>query len=315
MNYKKIVVIKHGAIGDFVMSFRAMKSIREHFSSSYISLVTTNLMSKLFNQIPYFDKIVIDERKNIFDGFKYINYLGKANADLVIDLQNSQRTQFYHFFTRIFYPKIIINSAKKFAHLRYIIPKNGSEHVINGLKNQLNFLNIRHSEKSEIDWLRKKDFNNPIKKKFVLLIPGTSKSGYKKQWSPQNFSKLSQLINDLGLEVVIAGVPSDRDTIRDIINLFPKIISLEEYSDFPNFINLCDRALVIISVDTGPAHIAAYSNTPLIWIIKNSPYITTNKPYSKNTTTIEAEDINSINVNIVFKKVLELIKARDNFII
>ena len=30
--------------------------------------------------------------------------------------------------------------------------------------------------------------------------------------------------------------------------------------------------VIIISVDTGPAHIAAYSATPLIWIIKSSPY-------------------------------------------
>ena len=87
----------------------------------------------------------------------------------------------------------------------------------------------------------------------------------------------------------------------------PKIISLESYSDFPNFINLCDSASIIISVDTGPAHIAAYSNTPIIWIIKSSSYSITNKPFSRNTYTIEAEDMNSIKVEDVFNKVLELI--------
>ena len=47
MNYSRVVVIKHGSIGDFVMAFRAMRSIREHFSSSHITLVTTNLINKL----------------------------------------------------------------------------------------------------------------------------------------------------------------------------------------------------------------------------------------------------------------------------
>lgn len=307
MSYNRIVVIKHGSIGDFVMAFRAMKSIREHFSSSHITLVTTNLINKLFNQIPYFDEIKIDDRKSIFKTFNYFNYLKKINAELVIDLQNSKRTQYYHFFTRIFYPKITINSSRKFSHLRYKLPNHGSEHVIEGLRNQLKLLNIEHSLSSDINWLRKHDFVNPIKKKFALLIPGTSKNGFKKQWSPKNFSKLSQLINKIDLDVVIAGTPNDRDIIKDITKLSPKIIRLDEFYDFPNFINLCDYASIIISVDTGPAHIAAYSDTPLIWIIKSSPYSITNKPYSKNTTTIEAKDINSINIDVVFKKVLQLI--------
>ena len=307
MNYNRIIVIKHGSIGYFVMAFRAMKSIRDHFSSSHITLVTTNLINELFNQIPYFDEIIIDDRKSIFKTFNYFIYLKKINAELVIDLQNSERTQYYHFFTRIFYPKITINSARKFSHLNYKLPKHGSEHVIEGLKNQLNLLNIKHSLISDINWLRKHDFVNPIKKKFALFIPGTSKNGIKKQWSPKNFSMLSQLINKVGLEVVIAGAPTDRDIIKDITKLSPKIIKLDEYYDFPNFINLCDNASIIISVDTGPAHIAAYSNTPLIWIIKSSSYTITNKPYSKNTTIIEAKDINSINADVVFKKILQLI--------
>ena len=307
MNYNRVVVIKHGSIGDFVMAFRAMRSIREHFSSCHITLVTTNLINKIFNQIPFFDKIIIDERKSIFNAFNYVNYLKKANVDLVIDLQNSKRTQFYHFITRIFCPKIVINSSRKFSHLRYRIPKHGSEHVIEGLKNQLNLLNIKHYSKSDINWLRKKNFINPLKKKFILLIPGTSQNGSKKQWSSKNFSKLSQLINDLDFEVVISGTSNDKEIINDILSQAPKIISLESYSDFPNFINLCECASIIISVDTGPAHIAAYSNTPIIWIIKSSSYSITNKPLSRNTYTIESEDMNSIKVEDVFNKVLELI--------
>ena len=51
MNYKKILVIKHGSIGDFVMAFRAMQSIREHFPNSHLTLVTTNLINKLFTYL------------------------------------------------------------------------------------------------------------------------------------------------------------------------------------------------------------------------------------------------------------------------
>jgi ADP-heptose:LPS heptosyltransferase len=307
MKYKNILVIKHGSIGDFVMAFRAMQSIREHFPNSHLSLVTTNLINKLFSQIPFFDQIIIDERKSFFDAFRFTNYLKEINIDLVIDLQNSKRTQFYHFITRIFHSKIIINSSRKFSQLRYTTPDHGTEHVIEGLNNQLKLLHIRPSLNSDIDWLRKKDFVNPINKKFVLLIPGTSKNGSKKQWPSESFAKLSKLINGLDLDVIISGTRNDSKIIEEIISQAPRVINLEQYSDFPNFINLCDNASIIISVDTGPAHIAAYSNTPLIWIVKKSSYSITNKPYSKNTYTIEAEDMCSVTVEDIFKKILKLI--------
>lgn len=307
MNYKKILVIKHGSIGDFVMAFRAMQSIREHFPNSHLTLVTTNLINKLFSQIPFFDQIIIDERKSFFDAFRFINHLKKINIDLVIDLQNSKRTQFYHLITRIFHSKIIINSSRKFSQLRYTTPVHGTEHVIEGLNNQLKLLHIRHSLNSDIDWLRKKDFVNPINKKFVLLIPGTSKNGSKKQWPSESFAKLSKQINNLDLDVIISGTRNDSKIIKEIISQAPKVINFEQYSDFPNFINLCDNASIIISVDTGPAHIAAYSATPLIWIVKNSSYSITNKPYSKNITTIKAEDVRSVTVADVFNKILKLV--------
>tara|TARA_E500000178_G_scaffold350325_1_gene409041 strand:+ start:449 stop:1372 length:924 start_codon:yes stop_codon:yes gene_type:complete len=307
MNYKKILVIKHGSIGDFVMAFRAMQSIREHFPNSHLTLVTTNLINKLFSQIPFFDQIIIDKRKSFFDAFRFINHLKKINIDLVIDLQNSKRTQFYHFITRIFRPKIIINSSRKFSQLRYTITTHGTEHVIEGLNNQLKLLHIRHSLNSNIDWLRKKDFVNPINKKFALLIPGTSKNGSKKQWPSESFAKLSKQINDLDLDVIISGTRNDSKIIKEIISKAPKVINLEQYSDFPNFINLCDNASIIISVDTGPAHIAAYSTTPLIWIVKNSSYSITNKPYSKNVTIIKAEDVRSVTVADVFNKISKLV--------
>lgn len=307
MNYKKILVIKHGSIGDFVMAFRAMQSIREHFPNSHLTLVTTNLINKLFSQIPFFDQIIIDERKSFIDAFRYINHLKKIDIDLVIDLQNSKRTQFYHLITRIFHSKIIINSSRKFSQLRYTTPVHGTEHVIEGLNNQLKLLHIRHSLNSDIDWLRQKEFVNPINKKFALLIPGTSKNGSKKQWPSESFAKLSKQINDLDLDVIISGTRNDSKIIKEIISKAPKVINLEQYSDFPNFINLCDNASIIISVDTGPAHIAAYSTTPLIWIVKNSSYSITNKPYSKNITTIKAKDVRSVTVADVFNKISKLV--------
>ena len=91
MKYKRILVIKHGSIGDFVMAFRAMQSIREHFPNSHLSLVTTNLINKLFSQIPFFDQIIIDERKSFFDAFRFTNHLKKINGWLILSPNHCER--------------------------------------------------------------------------------------------------------------------------------------------------------------------------------------------------------------------------------
>ena len=88
-----ILIIKHGAIGDFVMSIGAMKSIRNKFPKNNIYLLTTTSINKVFYKIPYVDQVLIDDRKSILDLFRYLIKLKKFEITLVIDLQNSKRTE------------------------------------------------------------------------------------------------------------------------------------------------------------------------------------------------------------------------------
>ena len=51
-----ILIIKHGSIGDFVISIGAMKSIRHKFPKKKIYLLTTTLMKNIFYKIPFIDE-------------------------------------------------------------------------------------------------------------------------------------------------------------------------------------------------------------------------------------------------------------------
>ena len=94
-----ILIIKHGSIGDFVMSIGSIRSVRNKFQKNKIYLLTTTLIKSKFFKMPYIDEIFIDDRKSNLDFIKYLLILKKFNISLIIDLQNSQRTEFYHLFT------------------------------------------------------------------------------------------------------------------------------------------------------------------------------------------------------------------------
>ena len=110
-NINKILVIKHGSLGDMVFALEAMFSIRNHFKKSNIFLLTENKFQKFLQNSNYFDGIILDNRGGLFNSLKVLNILIKKNFDLVIDLQNSKRSNSYNFFLK-YLSKSIINSNR-----------------------------------------------------------------------------------------------------------------------------------------------------------------------------------------------------------
>ena len=66
-NQQKILVIKLGALGDFIQAAGPFKSIRIHHKSEDITLLTTTKFVDLANASPWFDKIKIDTRPKATD--------------------------------------------------------------------------------------------------------------------------------------------------------------------------------------------------------------------------------------------------------
>jgi len=60
--YEHILVIKLGALGDFVISLGAMKSIRQKHPDAHITLLTTKPFKFFAQQSQYFNDIWVDER-------------------------------------------------------------------------------------------------------------------------------------------------------------------------------------------------------------------------------------------------------------
>ena len=85
--------------------------------------------------------------------------------DLIIDLQNSKRSNFYNFFLK-FLSKAKINGSRSNSHYRYLIPKQGVESPKIGLFKQLSILNIPEIE-TDYNWL---DTHIDIDKNNLLLF-------------------------------------------------------------------------------------------------------------------------------------------------
>ena len=58
----RLLVIKLGALGDFVQAMGPAAAIRAHHPDAEITLLTTAPFAELARAAPYFDRVWIDER-------------------------------------------------------------------------------------------------------------------------------------------------------------------------------------------------------------------------------------------------------------
>ena len=64
---EKILVIKHGALGDVVQGFDAYASLRAGLPDAHIAVLTSPTFASFMQMMPWFDEVHIDPRPSLFD--------------------------------------------------------------------------------------------------------------------------------------------------------------------------------------------------------------------------------------------------------
>ena len=309
LNPKKILLIKHGSLGDIVFALEPILSIHKKFNNSVIDLVTEEKFIPFFKKIKMFDQFLIDNRAGFLPSFSLIRKIIKGKYDLIIDLQNSKRTNFYHFFTKIF-SRSRINGSRSFVHDRYIIPVQGKESPTQGLYNQLKLLDINQSD-PDLRWLVSDKENQSIENKdIVLVIPGVSKSGHAKQWSPNKYQQLCSILESKGYYICLVGTRHDASSFQPILDGCKNIINLIDRSPPEIIYTVASKSKLIISNDTGPGHIAALSKNNTLWLALNNNVTKANLSFRQNSYlllkhSMEDLSVNEVNDYIIKNKLLD----------
>ena len=254
--FNKILVVKHGSLGDIAFSILAMASIKQFFNNATIDLLTEEKYVNFLSNSNYFNSIFKDNRKGIIDSLKVILKINQNKYDLIIDLQNSKRTNNYWSFLK-FISEVKVNGSRSNCDIQYVIPPQGTESPQQGLYNQLKLLGVNEINQN-VDWLSR-DITAINEDKIILMIPGVSKSGKDKQWSPDKFAILASTLEKKGYNICVIGQKSDKQTVEKINNACQKVIDLSDKSPPEIIYSIAKKSDFIISNDTGPGHIAALS--------------------------------------------------------
>ena len=304
----KILIIKHGSLGDIISATSPINDIKNHYKNSQIFILTSEKYKNFFIEFIDINKIIIDNRKGTFSIILILKKIFNINFDLIIDLQNSQRTNLYAFFLRIF-SKVKISGTGFFSTHRYKYSLKYIPSVINGLSNQIEILGIHTKRKPHIEWLNKKKFNFQImlNKNFFIINPGCSKKNYQKKWSAENYAKVCSFLVRKNILPVLIGSTEDREQINNILLKETRVLNLLDKSPLNLIYELSLKALGAVSNDTGPSHLIAASGCKIHLVLSSISNVKTVIPQGKNVSFTQNNNIVNVSSDVVIKKINEIL--------
>lgn len=253
-----ILVIKHGALGDFVLAIAPFQAIRAHHPAARIVLLTTSPYADLARQSGCFDEIWIDDRPPLWRLgalFALSRRLRRAGFARVYDLQTSGRSgRYFQFFGRR--PPEWSGIARGASH-RHANPERDRLHTVERQKEQLAAAGVRVEAPPDLAFLDADLARFALPADFVLLVPGGSAHRVAKRWPVENFAELARRLLTAGQKPVAIGAAAEAALGQRLVELAPGTIDLTGQTGFPDLAALARGARAAVGNDTGPMHLIA----------------------------------------------------------
>jgi ADP-heptose:LPS heptosyltransferase len=249
----RILVIKHGALGDIVLAFPAFAAIRRAHAQAEITLLTTAPFTQLLGQSAWFDRIEVDFRLPFWNLPALLRLIRQLRGyDMVYDLQTSRRSSGY-FRLAGRPPWSGIAKGCAFAHVN---PARVTMHTRERIGEQLAIAGISNLAAPNLSWLTGSDVTRfCLPERFALLVAGASAPRPEKKWPPAHFRELAK---QLDRQIVWVGGSGEQ------LPFAVPGLNLIGQTSLAELAAITARASLAIGNDTGPMHLAAALNIPSV---------------------------------------------------
>ena len=259
----RILVIKHGALGDLVQGFDSFAGLRAGRPEARITLLTSPPFSGLMRMTPWFDEVVEDRRRPVFDvpQLLRIRTLLHQEWEMIVDLQCSRRTSRYHRFLTPSGTRWLGTSSG--ASDPY--PDFTGVNNVERMKVAAKMAGGAGSVTAQLDWLASAKAS--ISKQAVVLVPGCSPAKPSKRWPAAHFAAVARELMASGRDVAIVGTAADRDAADLVIAEAPGCTDMVGKTDLASLTTLFASAHAVIGNDTGPVFLAAKTGVPTLMVM------------------------------------------------
>lgn len=264
IDFKKILVIKLDEIGDVVNAVHVFALLKTKFPTAYVAFWCKPFVRSLVENDPNID-YVVHRAEELTE--KY---------DLIVDLRGNWETIRYALFNP---PKYRLDRG--IVRLRNKL-FNGHPHEVMTNLQIIKPLLKNIPEKPLLKLYSSEEQLNEAKQyikdnqlaSFAVIHCGTRRS--LKKWNLNGFAAIATFLkSEKGLDIVFAG---DQTDVQDI-QLIQKKMDVKTYSiagcfSLAEYAALVSMASIFIGNDSGPLHIAAIANIPVVGLFGPCPPVT-----------------------------------------
>lgn len=281
--YENILIIKLSSLGDICHALPSLTALRNLYPRARISWAVNKQFADLLIGHPMLDEVIIIDKKSLTGGsfgarYQYFKRLRaelkSRKFDLVLDLQGLLKSSVIALMTgcktRYGYWEMREGSG---LVTKAIKGNYAQEHVIQRYLDVVRFLGSDVQEPEFVLPNIDKE-EQDIKKaltgftKYIVLAPATSWAS--KEWPLDNYVELGGRLTDAGYQIVLVGGKSDIAKSKYVYeqmrknNQAAKIIDLTGKTSLKELMAVCRNAVLYISGDTGPLHVAVTTGVPIV---------------------------------------------------
>lgn len=300
MHYKNIFIDGIMHMGDMIMTASVMPVLRKHCPDAHITYLCSANLAFVANLLEGLDEVIPYSYRSK-GGYKDVYHLGKQlekrHFDLGISLDPRERVTLMKWFAHI-PERISLEQAlgwklgweRLFYTRDLALPKGWSyqDHSMAASFQQLmreffhdpatdfDPVRLKPAPAEDADWaaqLLQKE--QPRGKKIALCIQTTSRT---KDWPVEKFSAICDwLVETYDATLFLTGIPSHEERGKAILQGMKhqdRMVDLIGVTTFTQLVGLLEKMDLLLSLDTGTAHIGAAAGCPVVTIFThNSPVI------------------------------------------
>jgi ADP-heptose:LPS heptosyltransferase len=262
----EILVVKLGALGDFVQALRPFAAIRRHHGDDRITLLTTAPFADFATAWGAFDRVWTEERAGWHQVGAWLGLRRRLRGGgfcRVYDLQTSDRSSFMY---RLFWPGPYpewsgIATGCSHPHAN---PRRDFMHTLERQAEQLSMAGVGPVAAPDLAWVDSDVRRFGLTRPYGLLVPGGAAHRPGKRWPEERFGAVAAWMAAQGIQPVVVGGQGEAGRQEVIADACAGVRGLAGETSLLDLARLALGAAVAVGNDSGPMHVAAIAGCPTV---------------------------------------------------
>ena len=289
---RRLLFIRLDHIGDVAMSLPALHALRQHYPDARIDVLVLPEVAPLLAEVPDVDEVIPyaapvftrNPRRQAGLGrtLALVHRLRRGRYDVAVELRGNDLCRLLAFLAgarrRLGPGRSLYEMSGRtnfdFLLTHPVAPPDDSQYAVDRSLQTLRACGLplpdapyRLPVKPEREApVRETLAGLGVRRGYAVIHARPSEES--RQWHPERFAAVADHLTQVhGLDVLLTGAPRDRDYNADILARVARperVFNAAGLFALPELPALLADAALMVSVDTGPMHVAALVGTPLV---------------------------------------------------